>query len=52
MKGFVMHQAGTTTGICPVCNTALTGRDPVELNAAMSRHWNFTHDNPTDEEAI
>lgn len=48
--GFVMHQRGVTTGVCPYCNTALTASDVVELNAAMVRHWNFTHDIPTDEE--
>lgn len=45
-----MHQAGQTTGVCPVCNTALVGRSVHELHAAIVRHLNFTHDVPTDEE--
>lgn len=49
-SGFVMHQAGVTTGVCPVCNTALSGRDINEVGSAMVRHFNFTHDAPPNEE--
>lgn len=49
-RGFVMNQTGVTTGVCPVCNTALSGRSVREVGAAIVRHLNFSHDTPINDE--